>query len=83
MSSKWRRGRKEERICAQGGAQRGQNLLLTDTLTTVILPVQAECCPPPLPGDERPLLQLPKGVSLQRGGKYDAPLLQCCGFGEI
>jgi hypothetical protein len=48
----------------EGGAQRGQNLLLT----FVILPVQAECCPPPLPGDDRPLLQLSKGVSLQRGG---------------
>ncbi len=77
MSRKWRRERIEERICAKGGAQRGQNLLLTDKLTAVvILPVQAECCPPPLPGDERPLLQLSEGVSLQRGGKY-APLLQC------
>ncbi len=44
--------------------------------------MQAECCPPPLPGDERPLLQLSEGVSLQRGGKF-APFLQVCGFGVI
>ncbi len=58
-------------LCEGGRTARPQ---LTDKLTTV---VQAECCPPPLPGDEWPLLQLSKGVSLQRGGKY-APLLQCC-----
>ncbi len=46
--------------------------ILLDNRLKNVTSVQAKRGPPALPGDERPLLQLPEGVPLQRGGEYFA-----------